>query len=263
MTGVLLAESVVRGEAELSTPLGEVLGRDAGACQATTLLALATQRSGLPRLPPNLDLATIDQADPYAAFGESDLIAALAMVAPNPGPFEYSNFGFMVLGLALSRLTGLSFAQLIDERLFRPTGMTGARCPAPSPGDPIVPGYRGSDEVPRWRRQLAGPGGVDANVADIAALLAAHIDPSSTALGPAVEMATQIHADAPNPMGLGWVHQGGGWWHNGGTGGFRTFMAFHGPTRAGVALLANSADADIVDSVGFRVLTDMVRSRLS
>lgn len=262
MTGVLLAESVVRGETTLDTTLGEILGPDAGGAAATTLLALATQRSGLPRLPPNLDLAAIDQSNPYANYGEADLVAALASLSPTPGTYEYSNFGFMVLGLALTRLTGMPYAELIAQRLFEPTGMTGARCPSPRPGDPIVPGYRGPAEVPRWTRQLAGPGGVDASISDVASLLAAHVDPGSTALGPAIELATEIHAEAPSPMGLGWGHQGGGWWHNGGTGGFRAFMAFHRPTKTAVALLANSADAEVVDAVGMRTLTELVRSRL-
>lgn len=74
--------------------------------------------------------------------------------------------------------------------------------------------------------------------------------------------ATELHAAHP-PTGLGWGYQGGGPWHNGGTGGDRSFVAFHRPTETAVALLANSGDAEIVDKAGFAVLTEMVRSGLT
>jgi CubicO group peptidase (beta-lactamase class C family) len=261
MTGVLLADAVVRGETSLDARLSDVLGADAGGCARTTLLELATQRSGLPRLPPNLDLSAVDMSDPYRDYGEPELVRALAELHPSPGGFEYSNLGFMVLGLALSRLAGKPYGELIEERLFTPLRMSGARCPSPLPGDPAVPGYSGAQEVPRWSKPLPGPGGVNASIADIASYLGAHLDPASTPLGPAIELATQIHAEAPNPMGLGWMHLGGGWQHNGGTGGFRCYMAFFRPTKTAVALLANSGGADAVDAAGQRILTAMLRSR--
>lgn len=261
MTGVLLADSVLREETTLDATLEGVLGADAGRCGAVTLRDLATQRSGLPRLPPNLDLEKINQADPYADYFEADLVEALAVLdPPTTGTYAYSNMGFMVLGLALGRVTGQPFASLVQERLFLPLRMHGARCPAPLESDDVAPGYSGPAEVPWWRTNLPGPGGVGASIGDLASYLAAHVNPEGP-LRSAIELATEEHAAAPSAMGLGWGHQGGGLFHDGGTGGFRSFIAFHRPTRTGVALLANSAQADVVTSAGFAVLTDMVRSR--
>ncbi|MBD2869428.1 serine hydrolase domain-containing protein [Paenibacillus arenilitoris] len=38
--------------------------------------------------------------------------------------FSYSNAGFIVLGLIVERLTGMTFQAYVEERIFRPCGMT-------------------------------------------------------------------------------------------------------------------------------------------
>lgn len=256
MTGVLFADAVVRGEAAADLTLGTVLGVE-GPAAAITLGALAVQRSGLPRLPPNLDIGTIDQADPYAAYTEGDLLDALAAVEIGPPGQLYSNFGFMTLGLALRRLCGRTMPELLQERIFEPLGMTTAGCPPSEDGR--VPGYAGSSRTPWWTTQLPGSGGVGMSIVDLGRYLRAHVDPPAGVLGEAIDLATSLHTSDPG-MGYGWTHQGGGWWHNGGTGGFHSFVAFHRPTRTGVGLLANSGDADVLDKVGFATLTELVRS---
>ena len=257
-TGLLLATAVVRGEAALDQSVGDVLGDRAGRAGAVTLGALATQRSGLPRLPPNL--AVTDRRDPYADYSEDDLLAALSTVElASPPPFEYSNFGFMLLGLLLGEITGVAYAELVAARVLEPLGLRSAGCPPPEAGR--VPGYSGASSVPWWRTSLPGAGGIGMSIADLGAYLRACIERSTGdgALDDALELATSMHAEPPNGMGLGWAHQGGGWWHNGATGGFTSFAAFHGPTRTAVGLLANGAGVSGLDAAGFEVITAMVR----
>lgn len=259
MTGLLLADATVRGETTLSATVGSILGSEAGSCGHITLLELATQRSGLPRLPPNLDPAKVDRNDPYAEYAEDDLIEALRLVdRPSPGTYAYSNMGFMLLGLLLTRITGISYAELVKERLFGPLQMTDAVCGIPELG--AMPGYNGQSRVPWWRNPIPGAGGTGASIKDLATYVAAHLSPP-TSMASAIELAVAEHAPAPSPMGLAWGHQGGGQFHDGGTGGFRSIVAFHRPTGTGVALLANSQDAEQVTQIGFRVLTELARSR--
>ncbi|MBA3889067.1 MAG: beta-lactamase family protein, partial [Gemmatimonadaceae bacterium] len=97
-TGLLLAEAVIRGEAQLDQPVVELLG-NAGVVpmrdgKAITLEHLATHRSGLPRLPANL--APADVGDPYADYDAQRLHAFLASHALTRAPgdsAEYSNLG--------------------------------------------------------------------------------------------------------------------------------------------------------------------------
>ena len=257
MMGVLLADAILRAETSAEATLGAVLGFDGGVATAT-LGQLAAHRGGLPRLPPNLDLDKVNLSDPYAAYTEHDLLTALRSVDLERSDQIYSNFGFMALGVALATVTGTPIPTLFASRLFTPLGMNSAGCP-PSEAD-RVPGYAGPTRTPWWTTQLPGAGGVGASIRDLCAYLRAHVDPPPGPLGGAIRLATPIEPGVARPVGYGWSHQGGGWWHNGGTGGFRSFVAFHRPTRTAVGLLANSADADVVDSVGLATLTEMVHA---
>jgi serine-type D-Ala-D-Ala carboxypeptidase/endopeptidase len=259
ITALLLAESVGRGETELEATIGSILGDDADAAAEVTLLELATQRSGLPRLPANLDPAAVDANDPYASYTESDLFGALAdMPKPSPGKYEYSNFGFMLLGLVLGRIAGMTFAELVRTRVFDVVRISRAVCGVPESGE-FMPGYHGAEAVPWWSTQLPGAGGIGMSIRDLATYTIAHLDPPET-IREAIELVTTEQAPPPSPT-LAWVLQGGGHWHNGGTGGFRSFVAFHRPTQTAVVLLANSREAEMIDGVGFKVLTELARSR--
>lgn len=260
MTGLLLAEAVNRGEASLQTQVREILDTP-GSCGELTLRELATQHHGLPRLPPNLGDTVVDEEDPYAQYSESHLLEALQLVeTPQPGSFGYSNFAFMLLGLLLGRLAELPFTELIHSRVFQPLGMNDSICGLPAAEADAAPGYSAGRQVPWWSTQLPGPGGVGCHIEDLARYLRAHIDPDSTPLAPAIALASSIHADTSRQVGLGWHAQGGGWWHNGGTGGFSSFCAFHAPSRTAVAVLANESEATL-DPTGFAVLTELVRSK--
>jgi len=157
MTGVLLATCALRDEVALDTTVGAV-HPSPGRAAHISLLDLATHRSGLPRLPPNLSHASSDPDDPYAAFDDGDLTRALQMIdPPEPGPFVYSNFGFMLLGRLLAEITGMTFAELAEERLFAPLGMCAASCSS-----------SGSDRAPetssRSTRASVSPGALTRTV---------------------------------------------------------------------------------------------------
>lgn len=260
-TGVLVADCVIRGELSLEATVGDIMAADAGGAAAVTVEQLATQRSGLPRLPPNLDSATIDRSDPYAAYSAADLVAGLAATQPSqPGTYEYSNFGFMLLGHLLTTATGTPYADLVTDRIFAPLKLTSAGCPPPDADR--LRGYTGTESTPWWTTQLPGAGGIGMNIADLGRYLRAHFDGSGhDILDQAMALATTLRVGPPSGMGLGWGHQGGGWWHNGATGGFRSFVALHQPTRTAVGLLANSSDAEVLDAAGFRILTQMLSDR--
>lgn len=257
ITGVLLATCIQRGETTLDATVGDVLGTRAGRLADVTLRAVATHRSGLPRLPPNLE--PVDQADPYAAYSVEDLYASLEVVDLDPAAaFAYSNYGFMLLGRLVEELAGKPYADLAADRVFRPLQLTTAGCPPPEAGR--APGYGDATEAPWWRTSVPGAGGVGMSITDLGSYLRAHLDGSGdAALDEALDLAVTMQADPPNGVGLGWIHQGGGWWHNGGTGGFTSFVALHVPTRKAVGLLANGHGLTTLDTAGFAVLTEMLR----
>lgn len=129
--GALLADMAAKGELALTdrladrtglgVPIPSLDGRE------IRLIDLATHSAGLPREVPQ---APQPPDDP---FGGNTLDAQKAGLAGDPLLFApgagilYSNWGFDLLGEALAHTGGKPFAELMQERVFGPAGMTASR----------------------------------------------------------------------------------------------------------------------------------------
>ncbi len=128
-TSLVLADMVERGEVKLDDPVAKFLPasvklpeRDG---RQITLLDLSNQVSGLPRMPDNFKPA--DMGDPYADYGPAQMYEFLAKVqlARDIGEkYEYSNLGVGLLGHALALKAGMSYEELVRQRVLEPLGMT-------------------------------------------------------------------------------------------------------------------------------------------
>jgi CubicO group peptidase (beta-lactamase class C family) len=253
LTALLLAQMTLAGEVSLETRIGDEL--PAGENGTMTLGQLATHTSGLPRLPQSLMAkARVTPQDPNVDYRAEDLVADLQAHRATPGAPEYSNYGFMVLGLVLSTIAGQPLGVLLAERVFAPLGMAGATFSAATDApDRRVQGYRGNEAVPHWSKPLPGAGGVEASIEDISAYLGAHLDPASSPMQAALHM-TQRPLQQYGAC-LGWHQAGSALCHNGGTCGFSTFVGFDRNAGRGVGILANMGNAgDVVDAAGVRAL---------
>jgi D-alanyl-D-alanine-carboxypeptidase/D-alanyl-D-alanine-endopeptidase len=127
-TATILASMVLDGSVKLDDPVARYLPatvhvptRDG---KQITLLDLATQHSGLPRLPTNMNPS---DSDPYAHYSIHDLYTFLTsyQLTRDPGQsFEYSNLGVALLGDALANRAHASYAHLLQTRVLGPLGMT-------------------------------------------------------------------------------------------------------------------------------------------
>src|SRR5687768_6131325 len=90
---------------------------------------------------------------------------------------------------------------------------------------------------------LAGAGALRSSMADMMRFLAANLNPPNTPLGRALAASHEhrFRSNAALSLGLNWhrVFFRGDTliFHNGGTGGFRTMLAWNPTTRAGAVLL--------------------------
>lgn len=266
-TATLLAEMAGRGEVRLAEPVADLLPPGvrvpARGRRQITLFDLATQSSGLPRLPGNL--APRDDANPYADYTEAQLFAFLGSYELPRAPgaeYEYSNLGFGLLGLALARRAGTSYEGLVRERILAPLGLRDtAVALSPDLRSRLVPGHneRGG-AASNWDiPTLAGAGALRSTARDLVAYVAANLAAEhgeGGALGRAMREARQRRRPiAPGrSIGLGWhlVDAAGIVWHNGGTGGYHTFVGFDPARGTGVVLLANSELS--IDELGMRLL---------
>src|ERR1700733_1984821 len=105
-TGLILAQMVVQKKVTLDEPIRELLpagfvAKPDGA--EITLDDLATQRSGLPRMPDNFKSKNPD--NPYVDYNAQHLhefLAKQGVARPKDAPYLYSNLGFGLLGYGLS-----------------------------------------------------------------------------------------------------------------------------------------------------------------
>jgi len=272
-TGLLLADMARREEVQFDDPVRKYLPDGArppsSGKREITLLDLATQRSGLPRLPGNL--APADASDPYVDYTPEKLQAYLAKAElehPVGSTYAYSNLGVGLLGYALSRAAKTDYGTLVRERIAIPLGMTVTSLDVdPALSARLAQGYDadGAEVVPAkpwtWRKTscLAGAGGLRSTAREMLRYLAANAGLTESKLAGAMADAAKERAEAGSPgmaIGLGWHHRkrtdGVTVWHNGGTGGFRSFCGFDPKTKTGVVVLANTTAG--IDDIGFHLL---------
>lgn len=264
-TALALADMVGRGEVALDDPVQRLLPDSVHVPRRDslqiTLRLLSAQRSGLPRLPANL--APADQGNPYADYDAGRLYAFLNHYALTRDPgarYEYSNLGVGLLGFALARRAGTSYEDMVLRRVIGPLGMSDTRVTlTPDLRARLARGHNGEREVANWDLDaLAGAGALRSTAADMTRLLAAAMGLVRTPLDSAFRLTQVIQGDAgPNMrIGLGWHVIGpdstAAWWHNGGTGGYHSFIGFDPRRRVGVVVLSNATES--VDDVGFHTL---------
>ena len=125
-------------------------------------------------------------------------------------------------------------------------------------------GHNGRDEVvPNWDLPtLAGAGALRSNAEDMLAFLDANVGAPVGSLEEAMRVSHEPRAPAGEGamIGLNWITRTGGErsivWHNGGTGGYRTFIGFDPEREVGVVVLTNSSEGS--DDIGFHLLDPSV-----
>jgi serine-type D-Ala-D-Ala carboxypeptidase/endopeptidase len=244
VTGLLLADAVVRGEVALDTTLDECLP----GARPLRLADLASHTSGLPRLP----LAFLRRAgftnttDPYAGTTVEELVADLARVRVRRlRRRRYSNFGAALLGQALAARAGVPYERLAQERVLRPLGIEELWT---LDGPPVAqPHDRRGRPVPPWEFGAYAPAGCLRGTVRGALELSARCMSPPPAMAAAVALAlTPRSGGRMLEVGLGWLrspaHRGAKmWWHNGGTHGSRSFTAFIPESGEAVAAATNTS----------------------
>lgn len=268
-TTSVLEDMVERGEVKLDDPVAKYLPRSvrvpARGERQITLLDLATQSSGLPRMPTNF--SPRDQLNPYADYSVPQMYEFLSgyqLTRDIGAEYEYSNLGMGLLGHALALKAGMSYEALVRRRILAPLGMTQTAITlTPALRAKLAPGHNGAGTVvPNWDLPtLAGAGALRSNVTDMLTFVKANIDSMATPLSRTLKHAQAERRETNTPalkIGLGWHilarPSGNVVWHNGGTGGYRTFIGFDPARRIGVVVLSN-LDAG-VDDIGFHVLDE-------
>lgn len=268
-TSLLLADMVQRGEVALDDPVAKYLPASVKMPErngrSITLVDLATHTSGLPRMPTNF--TPKDPADPYADYSVEQLyqfLSSYQLTRDIGSQYEYSNLGGGLLGHALALRAGMSYEALVRSRISDPLGMKDTRITlTPEMKARLAVGHnQGLESVANWDLPtLAGAGALRSTANDMLTFLAANLGYAKSPLASAMAAMLKVRRPTGQPnleIALGWhILTTNGKeivWHNGGTGGYRSFMGFDPKARIGVVALSNTSTTVGVDDIGRHLL---------
>lgn len=230
--------------------------------QKITFRHLSSHTSGLPRLPDNLHPK--DTQNPYADYTAQNLYECLARTSLMriPGKsFAYSNLGMGLLGHILSVYAQKNYDQLIQDVIADSLHMKNTKISLTrNMKKQFATGHCQGKRVKHWEMSsLAGAGALRSNIQDMSNFLLANMGLFNSKTVEILRkcQAKQFTISPTEQVGLGWIittiNHSEIIWHNGGTGGFRSFIGFNLESQKGIVILSNSAD-EWPDELGFHFL---------
>jgi CubicO group peptidase (beta-lactamase class C family)/dienelactone hydrolase len=260
-TALMLLQLVESGRVALTTPVerlvpeARVLGRFFPNATPITLFQLATHTSGLAREP---DDGALSQGS--SLRWDTLVVRGLSRtpILAEPGTaYRYSNFGYALLGLALSRAAGESYESYVERRILRPLRMTHTGFRAPS-NSRLAVGYDASlgtpdDRVPTREHSGRGykvpNGALYSTVADLARFIAFETGGGPDSVLPRASLddnytrLSYVNRRLTDASGLGFVIVRDGdltvYGHAGTVAGYDAITGFDPERRLGVVVLRN------------------------
>jgi serine-type D-Ala-D-Ala carboxypeptidase/endopeptidase len=266
-TAILLAEMADRGEVKLDDPVARHLRAGVKVPErngkAITLIDLSEQTSGLPRMPDNMKPA--NPLNPYADYGVEQMFEFLGryqLPRDIGAEFEYSNLGVGLLGQALAMRAGKTYEALVKERILDPLRMdhTGITL-TPWMREHLAKGHSaGGMVMPNWDLPtFAGAGALRSTMNDMLKFARANLDTSDARLPRVMRQTHVVRRPVAKDISIGmnWITRSVNGrdvvWHNGGTGGYRTWIGFDKTSKIAAIVLSNTTGVGH-DDLGFELV---------
>lgn len=276
-TTVLLADVVNQGMVKLDDPIDKYLPANVTVPefqgQKITLEDLATHTSGLPEFPSNIWLNNTfgDMNSNYATEQFYQALSNFTLTREPGSQLQYSSFGTGLLGHILSVKAGVSYEELVEDRILNVLGMNDTKFTLSENENKtrFPKGHQGGQEVatPILPKDMVGSGALISTGEDMLKYASANLGFIHTELDDAMQLAHLIrHPGATaNPMnyseyvGLGWrIATDYGkeiFTHSGAINGWNAFVGFIPSEQIGVVALCScdNLDADM-NNVGYVLL---------
>ncbi len=266
-TASLLVQMAEEGLVKLDDPISKYLPK--GICdfegdKVITLQDLSSHYSGLPRLASNFFPTVTDMSNPYTNYNQNHLYEYLKTfegVAREKRKVDYSNLGVELLGHILTLVSGQTYEEMLQERIFKPLEMNNTTITFNE--NHLAQLAKGHNEMglitSNWDfPHFGGAGAIRSTTED----MLKYIQAQFTSKIYAKAHTTRLTMGGSTKIGLGWIttpSQNTGEeivWHNGGTGGYRSFTGFIKNQNMGVIVLNNTPLS--VDEIGMLVLDFLV-----
>ena len=258
MTATVILQLVQEGKLDLSDPIGDyVPGMPNG--DTATIKQLAEMTSGIQPYTTSDAFQAQLFADPQKVWTPEELIAfekgQPAEFAPGKG-WQYSNTNYVLLGMVIEKVTGMSIADVFQERLFGPLGMKDTVFPGTSNAiaDPHLRGVtvQGQDDgktadATDWNPTEAYTAGEVISTLEDLEIWADALFTGKGILEPATQQMRRDsinHTIPPNTATAGYgfgIGDMGGWWgHDGQIPGYTTAVMHNYDLDTTIIVLVNS-----------------------
>jgi D-alanyl-D-alanine carboxypeptidase len=266
-TGVLLAQLQEEGLLSLDDSLGKWLPDLAATIpngEQITLRQLATHTSGIPDYGEAVISAGAGDSEALRSGYTPEELVRLAtenlpvdFMPGEPGQWHYSNTGYILLGMVLEAASGQSYAELLQNRIFSPLGMTNTELLEGTPRTgSIVDGYLTfpyENITTEWNgSQGWAAGGIISSAADMArfarALMSGAVFNDAATLAVMTDFIeppenAAVGSSGGAGYGIGLIEFAPGLWgHRGQTIGFSSIVAMDPAREFLLIVLTNSAE---------------------
>jgi CubicO group peptidase (beta-lactamase class C family) len=262
-TAVVLMQLAERGILKIDDPVEKYFAEIKGLADSPenmrpiTFRMLASHTAGLVR-EPQLE----DAASGSIYFWQDKILQSIPKTRFQTAPlteYSYSNIGFGILGLAISRATKVPYMELVNEQILKPLGMTSSTfiLDRPDLWERMSVGYvkdqktgkvssEASTKEHFGRGYKVPNGGIYSTVGDLARFAAAMMGEHPVKMLSEDSRKEMLTAQAPaKTYGLGFtVQQGEGprvVGHNGSVAGYNADLAFELDTKVGIAMLRTTS----------------------
>jgi CubicO group peptidase (beta-lactamase class C family) len=264
-TTMILADMVEKGEVNLNDPIEKFLPEDVSTPSKNgmtiTLFDLATHSSGLPRMPDGFPITDMDEQFQYDREEMYDSLSKVELSREIGSQYEYSNFGFSLLGHILSLQAGQSYEELLQKRVLDKFGMD-STCVKQCDdfrdrfANPHFLGFAANEL--NLSEDMVGAGEIRSSGKDMLSFLSYVMGLEDSDLKDSFQLTQKVNRQIDDTLSIGLA-----WhmlqkddrmivWHNGATNGFASFVGFDPESNQGVVVLTNTLNP--VDDIGVWLL---------
>ena len=250
-TSTLLAHAIVDGKIELEDEINGFYDFPFKDNQKITFKSLANHTSGLPKLHSTIYFGMRPQ-NPYKDFKREDLQEYLEedLELSESKQFEYSNIGSALLANTIEKVCQKDYSNMLNDFIFGKFGMINSTVYHNKlKTDLVLP----TGENNLWNFDAyAGCGAIISTTEDLASFVVANFNPANAELKLAQEQTLSVNDNLQ--IGLSWhiskVDENLWHWHNGGTGGYISYLMMDVENKKGVVLLSNLSLLDDEANLG-------------
>ncbi len=236
---------------------------------ATNLQQLVTHTSGYPRLANFfIDKMKLEE-NPYSTLSQKDLEEYIANPTekklPNNANYEYSNIGSGILGNVLEKASKNSYEQLLQSEICSKLNLKHTSTLI-NDATNYVQGYNevgGANSL--WDFPIfAGAGAIKSNLIDMVLFMQSFFDNKSNLFATHKQCMHPLSNFAQGKMATGWhvestlkfLGMPDIIWHNGGTGGFSTYIGVLPKKQAALFIVVNKS-TDKLDALAIKLMTSL------